>query len=129
MEPYKNVEETKEDTIDKKLSSVPPPELEDILIEEDLVDKLIYKDEKLLNYLTQERIKKMLDYIIKEPKEDDYNKGHKFPFVCSKIFNLSNKKIMNYFFKSNQELIKESNELINNPQFQKKKIWQLKKRM
>lgn len=127
MEPYKNVEETKEDTIDKKLSNVPPPELEDILIEEDLVDKLIYKDEKLLNYLTQERIKKMLDYIIKEPKEDDYNKGHKFPFVCSKIFNLSNKKIMNYFFKSNQELIKESNELINNPQFQKKKYGNLKR--
>ena len=34
----------------------------------------------------------MIDYIIKEPKDDDYNKGHKFPFVCSKLFNIEEKK-------------------------------------
>ena len=46
----------------------------------------------------------MLDYIIKEPKDDDHNKAHKFPFVCSRLFNVEEKKIMDYFHLTNEEI-------------------------
>ena len=99
------------ENINKKLSeNNNSPKLEDLLIEDGLIDELKNKNEKLINYFNQNRIKQMLDYIIKEPKEDDYNEGHKFPFICSKLFNVEEIKIMNYFFKTNKELINEKNE-------------------
>lgn len=99
------------ENINKKLSeNNNSPKLEDLLIEDGLIDELKNKNENLINYFNQNRIKQMLDYIIKEPKEDDYNEGHKFPFICSKLFNVEEIKIMNYFFKTNKELINEKNE-------------------
>ena len=98
--------------INEKLSdNNNPPILEDLLIEEDIIDELQNKNEKLINYFNKQKIKQMLDYIIKEPKvEEDHNKSYKFPFVCSKLFNVEETKIMNYFLKTNKELIKESDE-------------------
>ena len=53
----------------------------------------------------------MLDYLINEPKEEkNHNKSYKFPFICCKLFNVEETKIMNYFLKTNKELIKEKNE-------------------
>ena len=99
------------ENINKKLSeNNNSPPLEELLIEEGLIDELQSKNEKLINYFNKEKIKQMLDYIIKEPKEDDHNKGHKFPFICSKLFNVEEIKIMKYFLKTNKELIKEKNE-------------------
>jgi hypothetical protein len=94
--------------INKKLSDTSnPPLLEDLLIEEGLIDELQSKNKKLINYLNKEKVKQMLDYIIKEPKEDDHNKGHKFPYICSKLFNVEEKDVMKYFFKTNKELLDE----------------------
>jgi len=91
--------------INQKLNdNTNPPSLEDLLILDGIVDELQNKNKNLINFFTKEKIKQMLDYIIKEPKEDDYNKGHKFPFVCSKLFNIEEKKIMNYFHLTNNEL-------------------------
>ena len=62
--------------------------VEDLLILDGIVDELQNKNKNLINFFTKEKIKQMLDYIIKEPKdEEDHNKGYKFPFVCSKLFN------------------------------------------
>ena len=90
-----------------------PPSLEDLLVLDGIVEELQNKNKNLINFFTKEKIKQMLDYIIKEPKDDDYNKGHKFPFVCSKLFNIEEKKIMNYFHLTNNELSKlQKNEII-----------------
>ena len=96
------------DIITQKLSDVNnPPPLEELLIEEGIIEQLQNKNDKLIKYLNKEKIKQMLDYIIKEPKEEDHNKGHKFPFVCSKLFNVEEIKVMKYFFKTNKELENE----------------------
>ena len=79
-----------------------PPSLEDILNTDGVVDELQNKNQKLIEFFTKEKIKQMLDYIIKEPKTDDYNLGHKFPFICSKLFNIEEKNMMEYFFTTNK---------------------------
>ena len=98
-------EEIQEKELNEKLSDLKnPPSLEDILILDGTVNELQKKNKKLIKFFTKEKIKKMIDYIIKEPKDDDYNKGHKFPFVCSKLFNVEENNIMNYFYMTNKEL-------------------------
>ena len=100
--------------INQKLNdNTNPPSLEDLLVLDGIVEELQNKNKNLINFFTKEKIKQMLDYIIKEPKDDDYNKGHKFPFVCSKLFNIEEKKIMNYFHLTNSELSQlQKNEII-----------------
>ena len=101
----------KNSEIDQKLSdNNNQPILEDLLIEEGIIEELQNKNEKLIKYLNKDKIKQMLDYIIKEPKEEDQNKGYKFPFVVSKLFNVEDTNIMKYFFKTNKELIDEKKE-------------------
>ena len=96
------------ESINKKLSeNNNSPPLEELLLEEGLVDELQSRNQKLIDYFNKARIKQMLDYIIKEPKEDDHNKGHKFPFLCSRLLNVEEENIMNYFLKTNKELKEE----------------------
>jgi len=98
------------ENINKKLSeNNNSPPLEELLLEDGLVDELQSRNQKLIDYFNKERIKQMLDYIIKEPKEDDHNKGHKFPFLCSRLLNVEEGNIMNYFLKTNKELKEERN--------------------
>ena len=87
-----------------------PQQLEDLLIEEDIVDELQNKNEKLINYINKEKIKQMLDYIIKEQNDEDHNKAYKFPFVVSKLFNVEETNIMKYFLKTDKEIINEKEE-------------------
>ncbi len=97
--------------VNEKLSDPKnPPPLEDLLQLEGIVTELQNKNKNLINYFTKEKIKQMIDYIIKEPKEEDHNKGHKFPFVCSKLFNVEEIKIMKFFFKTNKELLNEKDD-------------------
>jgi len=113
---FYNYEESSKNSeiINQKLEDTShPPSLEDLLILEGITEELQNKNKKLINYFTKEKIKQMLDYIIKEPKEDDYNKGHKFPFVCYKLFNIEEKNIMNFFHMTNKELIEEKNKQLN----------------
>lgn len=63
--------------------------------------KLVYKlyiNSYLNVSFDQEKVKLLLDYIIKFPKEDDYKIGYKFPFIASEILNCDIDKILNYFF-------------------------------
>ena len=121
---FHNHEESSKNSeiINQKLEDTShPPSLEDLLTLEGITEELQNKNKKLINFLTKEKIKQMLDYIIKEPKEDDYNKGHKFPFVCSKLFNIEEKNIMNFFHMTDKELIEEKNKKINSSQNKKNK--------
>ena len=96
--------ERQQEIINQKLSDTDnPPPLEELLIEDGIIEELQNKNQKLIKYLNKEKIKHMIDYIIKEPKEEDHNKGHKFPFVCSKLFNVEEIKIMKFFFKTNKK--------------------------
>ena len=125
---FSNFEETSQnsETITKKLEDTSnPPSLEDLLILDGIVEELQNKNKNLINFFTKEKIKQMLDYIIKEPKIEDHNTGHKFPFVCSKLFNIEEKNIMKYFFKTNKELSQEKmleNNLSQNKEEKNKEI-------
>ena len=88
-----------------------PPSLEDLLVLEGIASEFKSKNKKLIEFCTKEKLKQMLDYIIKEPKVDDYNKAHKFPFICSKIFDLDIYDMVKYFFMTKNELIEDKNKI------------------
>ena len=94
--------------IDSKIIENNNVPLEEILSEDTVVDELQNQNKLLIKYLNKERIKQMIDYIIKEPPNDiSYDKGHKFPWVCSQLFNIGDPNIMKYFLKTNKELEEE----------------------
>ena len=95
------------EAIDKLLND-PKTNVEDLLKEEELLQELRSQNEKLIDYFDKDKIKRLLDYIIKE-QEDEQNKGYKFPFLCSQIFGLKIDKIMKHFFITNKQLQEEEN--------------------
>ena len=95
--------------IEKKISGNINIPLEDILSDDTLIDEIQVKNKTLIKYLNKDKIKQMIDYIIKEPPSDsDHDKGYKFPWVCSQIFNIGDMNIMKYFLKTNKELEEEA---------------------
>ena len=100
--------------IEKKIKENNSIPLEEILSEESVIDELHMGNKILIQYLNKERVKQMIDYIIKEPPDDtNYEKGHKFPWICSQLFNIENSAILKYFYKTNKELDLESNKVDN----------------
>ena len=98
--------------IDKKLKENNNIPLEEILSEDSIIDEIQSQNKSLINYFNKEKIKQMIDYIIKEPPNDiNHDKGYKFPWICSQIFNLGNYNIMKYFLKTNIELEEEQKKL------------------
>ena len=93
------------EAIDKLLED-PKTTVEDLLKEEELLQEFRSQNEKLIDYFDKDKIKHLLDYIIKE-QEDEQNKGYKFPFLCSQIFGLEIDKIMKYFFITNKQMQEE----------------------
>ena len=94
--------------IDKKISSNENIPLEEILSEESVIYELKNENKVLIKYLTKDKVKQMIDYIIKEPPEDAaFDRGHKLPWVCSQLFNIENSPILKYFYKTNKELYDE----------------------
>ena len=89
--------------------------LEDLLRDEDLIHELNSKNEQLFKYFNIEKIKKLIDYIIKEPEIDENapetpenkDKGYKFPFICSQIFGLELEELLKYFFMTNKQIEEE----------------------
>ena len=95
------------ESIDKKLKD-PKTEVEDLLRDEDLLQELRSQNEKLIEYFDRNKIKRLLDYIIKEPEVDEQEKGYKFPFLCSQIFGLELDKMIDHFFVTNKQLEEEN---------------------
>lgn len=50
-----------------------------------------------------EDLKCLIDYIIREPKEDDYDFGHRFPFLACEILSRENMVIVEKMFQSKKE--------------------------
>ena len=96
------------ESIDKLLKD-PKTTVEDLLKEEELLQELRSQNEKLIDYFDKDKVKRLLDYIIKE-QEDEKDKGYKFPFLCSQIFGLEIDKIMKYFFITNKQIEEEQKE-------------------
>ena len=88
--------------IKKKLDD-PNSTLEDLLVEEELIQELKNQNQKLLKFLSKDKIKSLINYIIIEPKEDDQLKGHKFPFVASELLNCDIDNISDLFLMTNPE--------------------------
>ena len=98
--------------ISKKITENNSIPLEEILSEDSVIDELENHNQILINYLNKEKVKQMLDYIIKEPPNDtSYNIGHKYPWVCSQLFNIENSEILKYLYTTNKELNKEENKM------------------
>ena len=101
----------------EKLLSDKNTSIEDLLREDELLQQLRIKNKKLIDYFDKEKIKKLLDYIIKEPEIKEENldikenkeKGLKFPFICSQIFDLRIDELFQYFFMTNEEIENEKN--------------------
>ena len=72
--------------------------IEDLLNYENLFDELESKNSELLKYFTKDKIKILIDYMIKEPEKDDYEKVNKYSFTCCEIFKLKIEHILNPFF-------------------------------
>ena len=91
--------------IDKMINENNDISLEEILAEDTIIDEVENQNKTLMKYLKKDKIKQMIDYIIKEPPNDaSQDKGYKFPWICSQIFNLGDSNIMKYFLKTNKEL-------------------------
>ena len=96
----------------EKLLSDKNTKIEDLLREEELLQELRNRNKKLIEYFDKEKIKRLLDYIIKEPEIKEENldtkenkeKGLKFPFICSQIFDLRIDELFQYFFMTNEEI-------------------------
>ena len=89
-------------SIEKKLNS-PNTTLEDLLIEDDLLSEIRNQNQKLIEFFDKDKIKSLVNYIIKEPKEDNELIGHKFPFVASEILNSEEDKFLFYFLNTKSE--------------------------
>ena len=50
------------------------------------------------------KVKKLIDYITKEPERDEHNIGYKFPFMSAEILNSDVSKILDYFLIADNEL-------------------------
>ena len=72
--------------------------IENILNYPTILDEFNSKNEELLKYFQKDKIKILIDFIIKEPEEDNFEKGHKFPFLCCEIFKSGNDELLNQFF-------------------------------
>ena len=94
-------------------------QIEDLLRDDNLLEEFISQNEKLINYFDKEKIKILIDYIIKEPEIDNkdieskenIDKGYKFPFICSQIFGLENNELFKYFFMTNNQIEDKLNKI------------------
>ena len=84
--------------------------LEDILDNNDIVQDLkTNSNSEFFPFLTNEIMKKLIDYTTKIPKEDNQKIGYKFPFNASEILCSNNMNILNKFFESKEEKKKNIN--------------------
>ena len=87
--------------------------IENILNYPTILDEFNSKNEELLKYFQKDKIKILIDFIIKEPEEDNFEKGHKFPFLCCELFKSGNDELLNQFFFEDNNKENENFELLD----------------
>ena len=70
--------------------------LEDILNDENIIQDIKQNSEsKFINFLTKDKIQKLIDYSTKFPSEDEHNIGYKYPFNATEILCSENSSFQN----------------------------------
>ena len=87
--------------------------IENILNYPTILDEINSKNEELLKYFQKDKIKILIDFIIKEQEEDNFEKGHKFPFLCCEIFKSGKDELLNKFFVNDNNKENENFELLD----------------
>lgn len=65
--------------------------LEQILAEDDVIQEVRSSNSKLIEFLNEERLETMFEFITVEPTDaEDTNRAYKFPFTVSEIFSCEN---------------------------------------
>lgn len=54
--------------------------------------------------MDKKNVKKLIEFITKEPTEDEHKRGHKYPFMSAEILNAEISKIMDFFLIPDSEL-------------------------
>ena len=77
--------------------------LEEYLKDEEAIQ--CYKDMGVntKKYFNKDKIKQLIKYITIEPEDDDYLKGHKYPYVSSEMLKNSPDEIMDLFVMTDEE--------------------------
>lgn len=66
-----------------------------------------------LNSLKQENIKDLIKYVITEPEEDVYDKGHRFPFLACEILSRENLVLVDKIFENKHERKEKTEETLS----------------
>ena len=86
--------------------------LENILEEDEIINDIKYNTEsEFINFITDDKIKKLIDYSTKMPKSEEHNIGFKYPFNATEILSSENIKFQNKFLLQKPFISKESKEL------------------
>jgi hypothetical protein len=89
--------------------------LEELLEEEALSTEVKNPSSKVHGFFNKEKVKSLLKYVMLEPKEDEHNKGHKFPFVAAEILSCETMRIHELFLE-NENKFTENNKEIKEPE-------------
>ena len=82
--------------------------LENILEEDEIINDIKFNNEsEFINFITEDKIKALIDYSTKMPLCDNINIGYKFPFNATEILCSENEKIQSKFLISKPFLSKE----------------------
>ena len=82
--------------------------LENILDEDEIIDDIKFNtDSEFIDFLTKEKIKKLIDYSTKMPESDSHNIGFKYPFNATEILCSENVKFQNKFLEEKPYISKE----------------------
>lgn len=77
--------------------------IEEILNEETIIQDIKTNQEsKFINYFTNDKIRKLIDYSTKLPSSDEHNIGHKYPFNAMEILCSENTSFQNKLMSETQ---------------------------
>ena len=64
-----------------------------------------YKDmfKNAKKYFNKEKIKQLIKYVIEEPKNDEYLRGHKYPYIASEMLKAECTRIQDLFVLTDDE--------------------------
>ena len=96
--------------LEKKLIDINFP-LEEFLKDDESIQcyKNMNSNLNIKKYFTPEKIKKLIKFIIEEPENDDYFRGHKFPYIACELLKTDCCYIQDLFVLTNNEYNKKYN--------------------
>ena len=96
--------------LEKKLIDINFP-LEEFLKDDEYIQcyKNMNSNLNIKKYFTPEKIKKLIKFIIEEPENDDYFRGHKFPYIACELLKTDCPYIQDLFVLTNNEYNKKYN--------------------